>query len=110
MSRPTRPLPCLIFTQSILPASIPPGTERPEPYGFPLKEGNFFRADEDLSVWERYIGWHDWAVLLNGEVERLHVTARACLDGRHPVDQAEDGEGDLSFGKQLMAGLPQFFL
>jgi hypothetical protein len=94
----------------MVPATLPPGTPRPEPYGFPLKEGNYFRADDDLSVWERYIGWHDWAVLLNGELGQLYVTARACSEGRHPVDHAADGEGDLSFGEQLVARLPQFFL
>src|SRR6202023_1635407 len=78
--------------------------------GFPHKEPNFFRADEDLDVWERYIGWHDWAVLLNSELGRLSLTARACLEGMHPVNQIADGQGDLSYGEQLIAGLPQFFL
>jgi hypothetical protein len=89
---------------------MPPGTERPEPYGYPEKEGCFFRADESLPLWERYVGWHDWAVLLNGELCRLHNDARACLEGRHPVTQSEAGDGDLPFVEILMLGLPQFFL
>jgi hypothetical protein len=110
MSKRMKSLPLLIFGQSMFPPSLPPGTERPEPYGFALKEPNFFRADEDLSVWERYIGWHDWAVLLNCEMGRLYDTARACLDGRHPINQAADGEGDLTYAEQMVAGLPQFCL
>jgi hypothetical protein len=32
------------------------------------------------------------------------------LESRHPLNQADDGNGDLSFAEQLVIGLPQFLL
>jgi hypothetical protein len=111
MPKLTTPLCRLFFAEPIFPTSLPPGTERPEPYGFPLKEQNFFRADDaDQTLSERYVGWHDWAVLLNAEVGRLSNDARACLEGQHPVSQTGDQEDDHSFSEVLVAGLPQFLL
>lgn len=106
-----RRVPCLLnFDRSLVPVTIPPGMERPEPYGWPPKEPCFFRADEDLPTWERYIGWHDWAVLLNTEVGRLRLTCRTASEGRHPVTQVTDGAGALWAAEELLVGLPQFFL
>jgi len=105
-----RPLPCLVFGESVVGESYPPDMQRPEPYGFPIKEGCYFRADDKLPVWERWSGWHDWAVELNHELGRLQCDARACVEGRHPFTQVEDGKGPLTFAEQLMVGLPQFLL
>src|ERR1700677_343208 len=102
MEKRERVHPSLIFGPVSLPRSFPTGTDRPEPYGYPIREENVFRPNKNLPLWQRYVGQHDWAVLLNRELGRVYNDARAFLSCQQPDNnQARD---------ILIAGLPQFLL
>jgi hypothetical protein len=106
-SHPVRPPVLFLPTSLQFPAPLP-GAERPEPYGYPLKEWWFCRPDEE-SLWDRFSGWRDWAVYLKSELGLLNDQAHAYRDGRHPVTGAADSSG-FSFHDQLLAAVPQFLL
>lgn len=116
------PIPNLMLHSSLVVLNPPPDAERPEPFGYRLKEGNFFRPEESDLLLEQFVGWHDWAVYLNLELGMLYRLSHACLDGRDPVTFDEGTKvirlpdcnpfPDVrrSFPDSLVDAIPQFIL
>jgi hypothetical protein len=108
--QPGHTVSCLIFRKRLDPTSSTTGTKQLEPIHFPVKVSNYFCDSNYTENPWRYIGYNQYAVLLNREIGRLQYTARACLGSQDPVSQVNTEDCDLSFADQLVAGLPQFFL
>ena len=118
----TKNIPNLFLHTPLFVGNPPPDTERPEPYGYPVKEGSFFRPADINSIWDLFVGWHDWAVQLNSELGMLYRIGQSCLQGRDPLTSKDcvDNlhlpsfnpfpERKLSFADTLLAGVPQFML
>jgi hypothetical protein len=109
-----RPVP-LLGERPIAPARVAPGTPRVEPYGFPLKEGFFFKPTE-VDFLDQFCGYHDYAVQLNLNLTSLHDLAHGCRHGWHPITRATSiqttglGSPSLPFPDALRGAVPNFLL
>jgi hypothetical protein len=74
-----------------------------------LKEWPLFHLNREPELWARFIGRHDWALLLNHNIGNIHRYSRACREGRDPLTGDEDA-GGLPFNIALLRSIPQFLL
>lgn len=101
--------PFLLLPTPLSPSPAPPAGPRPGRLGYYLVEGCYFRPEQAKSLGQQFGGWHDWAVVLNGDLGSVLNLARACRDGRHPVTGAGDMEGR-PFAEVLLGSVAQLAL
>jgi hypothetical protein len=102
-----------IIASNADPDTPAPQGERAEPYGLSLRiPCCFYPEDAAQELYVQYIGWHNWSLVLTGDLAMLHRYAVGHIDGSDPYtgetsEKTRDGQ-TVAFDKALLSYVPRY--